>query len=218
MLFDTKLLEEAASPNFSPTLRFFDWLKPTLTIGYTQPQSDIAFDKLESDDIDFAIRPTGGRAVLHWDEITYSVVLPREHPICELTVTESYRELSRALAIGLKNLGIESDMSRGESGGHRNPSCFSSISRYELTVGGKKLVGSAQRRLAGAILQQGSMPITPKFRLLSKFLNSPQPQQELAEHATCISECSTKSFSKEDLIMSLIGGFCEYFDISLEEI
>lgn len=193
MNLDAALLNDAKSPDFVPMLRFYDWLNPTLTIGYGQPRSDIDFDALKLDGVDFAVRPTGGRAVLHWDEITYSIILPSGHPISESSVLESYHAISVGLADGLRRLGIEAEISRGESGGHKNPSCFSSTSRYEVSVGGKKLIGSAQRRKNGALLQQGSIPIGGEFRNLDKYLVNSEIDTELSKKAACIRDYIEKT-------------------------
>lgn len=216
MSIDNLLLMRAINGEIQPTLRFFDWERPTITIGYGQPRTDIDFEKLSLENIDFAVRPTGGRAVLHWNELTYSVIIPPEHEFAKLSVTESYRVLSSALAHGLKLFGLDVDVAKGTSGGSKNPSCFSSTSRYEVTCGGLKLVGSAQRRKRGAILQQGSIPISPAYRRLSEFLIN-SPEEDLAEKSTCISENLNNPIHKELIAESIIKAFKEVFELSFDE-
>ncbi len=209
MNLDAALLNEAKSQTFQPMLRFYDWLNPTLTIGYGQPRSDIDFEALERDGVDFAVRPTGGRAVLHWDEVTYSIILPSGHPISESSVLESYHTISVGLAEGLRRIGIEAEISRGESGGHKNPSCFSSTSRYEVSVGGKKLIGSAQRRKNGALLQQGSIPVGGEFRYLDRYLVNSEIDPELSKKAVCISECVDTAPLKSQIYKILADSLAE---------
>jgi len=207
MAIDAELLQRAADPGFVPVLRFYDWGRPTITIGYGQKRADIDFDRCKADGLDFAVRPTGGRAVLHWNEITYSVVLPVGHPICRLNILESYRVISSALVTGFELLGIKAELARGAPGGYRNPSCFSSASKYEIVVGGKKLVGSAQRRKKGAILQQGSIPVGPEYRKLGKYLKNQPTEAELAGKSTCLSECLDVIPERSGTIEALLRGF-----------
>ncbi|MGC9316070.1 MAG: lipoate--protein ligase family protein [bacterium] len=214
---DAVLLNDARHPEFVPILRFYDWLNPTLTIGYGQPRSDIDFDALREAGVDFAVRPTGGRAVLHWDEVTYSIILPAHHPIAESSVIESYKTISEGLVAGLRRLDIPAEITRGELGGHKNPSCFSSTSRYEVVVGGRKLIGSAQRRKHGALLQQGSIPVGPDFRRLNEFMAEKEGDFGLPEKATCVRECSSDNYSKEDIYRKLAEGLSSTLSLSFRE-
>ncbi len=216
MAFDARQLELAAYDDFQPSLRFFDWARPTLTIGYGQKRTDVDLNKVKAAGLDYAVRPTGGRAVLHWDEVTYSVVLPARHPIAGESVLESYRILSEALVKGLRKIGVSAELTRGESGGHKNPSCFSSASRYEVAVSGRKIVGSAQRRKNGAILQQGSIPVGPEFRRLTEFLIDPPEENELLSKATCISECADFRIDKAKLVEALISGFEDVLGVEFD--
>jgi lipoate-protein ligase A len=127
--------------------------------------------------IDVVRRPTGGRAVLHHQEITYSVVSDTGRFPGGSSITESYRVISEGLCRGLNLAGIAAEVSRpalpgrAEGGGadegprSANP-CFSSISRYELTFRGRKLLGSSQRRMGERFLQHGSLPVVPHWDLL----------------------------------------------------
>ena len=150
---DRELLEWAYSSGESlPVLRFFLWRPPAISLGYLQSESDIDAEKCARDGIDIVRRPTGGRAILHSAEFTYSVTIPPWHPLAKMTILQTYNEISRALALGLRNLGIPAKLARGTGRiNPKNPSCFSSTSRYELVVDGKKLVGSAQRRKNGGM-------------------------------------------------------------------
>jgi len=217
MQMDAVLLNDARNPEFVPILRFYDWLNPTLTIGYGQSRTDVDFKAIRDAGADFAVRPTGGRAVLHWDEVTYSIILPAGHPIAESNVIESYKIISEGLVAGIQRLGISAEITRGELGGHKNPSCFSSTSRYEVVVDGRKLIGSAQRRKHGALLQQGSIPVSPDFRRLNEFIVGNNEDLGLTKKATCIHECSFSKYSKEEIYQELAIGLSSRLHLSFRE-
>lgn len=140
-------------------LRFYAWETPTLSIGYFQHTDEIDLGACRKSAVYLVRRPTGGRAVLHQQDLTYSLVIPLRPPWTEFSISESYRRINSCLRRGLETLGLE--VSNGIPPGHssREPSpfCFSAIARYEVLVGGKKVIGSAQRRFPSALLQQGSI-------------------------------------------------------------
>lgn len=145
------------------TLRFYTWRVPTVSLGYMQPwRQGVDVELARRLDVDLVRRPTGGRAVLHNDELTYSLVGPSDYGPLAGGVVETYRRLAEGLCRGLRHFGADVDVVRpvGKQGRPgRTGACFSSRSRYELTYGHRKLVGSAQRRSDGRVLQHGSMPI-----------------------------------------------------------
>ncbi len=113
---------------------------------------------------DLVRRPTGGRAILHTDELTYSVAGPQDEPRLAGSVLESYRVLAQALLYALQLLAIpaqaqEKPGTASTGSPNQNPVCFEVPSNYEITVGGKKLVGSAQARRKEGVLQHGSLPL-----------------------------------------------------------
>jgi len=177
MAVDQYLLESAPLDTFGGILRFYGWSRPTLSFGYLQRVARTADRRFcATHGIDLVRRPTGGRAVLHHQEITYSVVAATGGFPDGGSITESYRVISEGLCRGLNRAGIAADVSRpalpgrhgpGETEGPRssNP-CFSSISRYELTFRGQKLLGSSQRRSGDRFLQHGSLPVVPHWDLL----------------------------------------------------
>ena len=208
---DRELLEWAYSSGESlPVLRFFLWRPPAISLGYMQPESDIDAEKCARDGIDIVRRPTGGRAILHSAEFTYSVTLPPWHPLAKMTILQTYNEISRALALGLRNLGIPAKLARGTGRiNPKNPSCFSSTSRYELVVDGKKLVGSAQRRKNGAALQQGSIMADEDFIRLADYLTAhgDAVRRQLQNHSTWIKKILGYIPAYEDFVESMIEGF-----------
>lgn len=142
-----------------PILRFYSWKAPTLSIGYFQRSSDIDLGACHASSVCLVRRPTGGRAVLHQRDLTYSLVIPLRPPWTEFSIAESYRRINSCLKLGLETLGLAATigMAPGPAGRAQSPFCFSAIARHEVLVGGRKVIGSAQRRFPSALLQQGSI-------------------------------------------------------------
>jgi lipoate-protein ligase A len=160
MAIDEALLEETAAGRSLPTLRLYAWEPPTLSLGFAQPAADVDRDALRRLGWGLVRRPTGGRAILHTDELTYSITAPETDPLMQGGVLESYRRLSLGLLAGLRLLGVEVQADEGARGrAVRNPVCFEIPSQYEISAGGKKLIGSAQARRLGGVLQHGAFPL-----------------------------------------------------------
>lgn len=160
MALDEVLARAAGAGERRPAVRFYGWSPPAVSLGYNQDDADIDRAACAAAGIDVVRRPTGGRAVFHKDELTYCVAAPADDPLLGGTVLETYRTIAAALLAGLRNLGVAADMVRSEAaapGPARAASCFAAAGRYEITAGGRKIVGSAQRRIGGALLQQGSV-------------------------------------------------------------
>ncbi|RKZ29716.1 lipoate--protein ligase family protein [bacterium] len=213
---DRKLLEWAYKDQWAvPVLRFFQWRPPAVSIGFMQPFEQIDINKCNRLGIDVVRRPTGGKAIYHHTEFTYSVTLPPYHPLAKMSVLETYNFISRALALGLRYIGINAKLSRGSPKvSKRNPSCFSSTSRYEIVVDGKKLVGSAQRRRFGAVLQQGSIIAGPQYLLLSELVaqDGELVSKELQEHSTYIEKVLGYIPLYEDFVEAILRGFSRAFE------
>lgn len=167
MALDEKLLAQAAAGEAMPVLRFYTWDPPALSLGRFQKiETDVNTESCRRHGIDIVRRVTGGRAVLHCHELTYSVVARTDDPLFPGNVLGTYKVIAAGLLAGLGNLGIHAEMvSRTCKHAHlvkkksKDPSCFSSPSWYEILVNGKKIIGSAQRRLSTAFLQHGSVLI-----------------------------------------------------------
>ncbi|MBN2461788.1 MAG: lipoate--protein ligase family protein [Candidatus Cloacimonetes bacterium] len=161
MAIDEAVMIGIANKGSEPTIRFYDWDPPTVSCGYNQAvDAEVDFDLLERYGYGFVRRPTGGRLVLHEKEVTYAVIAPLTGRMGG-KVQDSYAEISRALALGLQDLGMAVAFEKGQLSVHQqrigaNP-CFSSSSRYELAVRERKIVGSAQVRRNGVLLQHGSV-------------------------------------------------------------
>ena len=164
MAVDESILEhaQAGDRDSIPTLRLYAWEPACLSLGHAQPFSDVDMGHLKERGWDVVRRPTGGRAILHTDELTYSVIARNTEPNVAGTVLESYNRLAQALLLAVKNLELPVEMKEGKTDGNStpNPICFEVPSTYEITVDGKKLIGSAQARKKEGVLQHGSLPLT----------------------------------------------------------
>lgn len=181
MAVDESILQASGRGDVPPTLRLYAWQPACLSLGYAQPFADVDLDSLQANGWDLVRRPTGGRAILHVDELTYSVIGPQTEPRLAGSVLESYRMLSQALLAGLNlcNIPAESKekpatlptvIDEQTGNGNVNPVCFEVPSNYEITVNGKKLVGSAQARRKEGVLQHGSLPLYGDLRRIVQAL------------------------------------------------
>src|SRR5258706_4725541 len=173
MAIDEAILREVAIAQSPPTLRFFDWTPACVSLGYAQPDTDADLARLEERGWDIVRRPTGGKAILHTDELTYSVITPQTDPRMQGGIVESYRRISLGLVHGLELMDLiarndkvyahdesaETPTALTTNTSKDNPVCFEVPSNYEITVIGKKLIGSAQARKQGVVLQHGSLPL-----------------------------------------------------------
>jgi lipoate-protein ligase A len=162
MAVDEAILENVTSRASLPTLRLYAWSPACLSLGRAQPYADVDAARLHAHGWDVVRRATGGRAILHIDELTYSVVAPADEPRVAGTVLESYNRLAQALLRAVRDLSLPVEMKEHVAGPavqELNPVCFEVPSTYEITVLGKKLIGSAQARKKEGVLQHGSLPL-----------------------------------------------------------
>lgn len=166
-------VRDGASP---PTLRFYTWRPAALSLGYGQSLAAVDADLARREGIDLVRRPTGGQAILHNDELTYALMLPRTHTLAAGGVLRSYERLSAGFKRGFAALGL--DARQGAWQPHASDAegllCFASPSTHELSADGVKLMGSAQTRLGGALLQHGSIPFAHDPRIYD-LLRLPRP-------------------------------------------
>ncbi len=174
MCIDAGLLEEIESSSEPRTVvRFYGWQTPTISLGRNQKiDKAVDVDYCREHGIHIVHRPTGGRAVLHDDELTYAVISNDSEAFGD-TIYGNYKRVSEALCLGYKRLGVPAVLAPDTRKHPAYPEdaelpCFISASRYELMVGGRKIVGSAQRRVRRGFLQHGSMPITCNREALAR--------------------------------------------------
>ena len=217
------LVTMAHAEHPQPVLRFYGWSTATLSLGYAQSyHKEVNEEACLAEGVEIVRRPTGGRAVLHQYELTYSVIAPEQDPHVSGTVIESYLRISQALLKGLKALGVPAEMVA--SGGLNEASssaCFDAPSWYELVVDGRKLVGSAQVRKEGMLLQHGSILLHCDADLLFRLLKFPNEEirqrllKGFTSKACALDEVWTHPIEKEELERELCLGFRDIMGIEL---
>src|SRR5262249_47790480 len=167
--------------------------------------------------IDIVHRPTGGRAVLHDDELTYAVISNDTDRFGD-TIYGNYKRVSEALCLGYQRLGgpavLAADTRKVLLGNDTDPPCFLSPSRYELMAGGRKIVGSAQRRVRRSFLQHGSMPITCNREWLARATRLPGAEPLETEMAG-LAEFPPPKPTPGQLMGALVAAFQDYFLVGL---
>lgn len=152
-----------------PILRVYEWSEPTVTFGYFLPLSD-ATDAFSDEELTYVRRWTGGGVVDHRVDITYTLVIPREHPLSKARGAESYREIHQALADSLTGLG-ESVRLTVVDEGDGSSACFVNPVAYDLTnMMGQKVAGAGQRRTKFGLVHQGSVITSADIDQLSAAL------------------------------------------------
>lgn len=195
------------------TLRFYGWARPTLSLGYFQSISEIDLIECERRGFDWVRRLTGGRAVLHDHELTYSVIAPIE--TLGASIAQSHEKISRALALGLEKLGVHAEFTRSRASvKETSAACFAVPARVELTVQGKKVIGSAQVRTKKSLLQHGSIPITIDFDALAAVLKI-KHSELLRKKAAGLAEFLGYAPTLDALKDAVRRGFAEFFKIAL---
>src|SRR2546426_8535464 len=168
MAVDEVLLDGVAAGTTPPTLRFYAWTPPCLSLGYFQPFDVVDLDGCRALGVEVVRRPTGGRAILHDRELTYSLALPASMLGQDGGVLPSSHGLSLALQDGRRQLGVPATLApqSASSSGVHGPACFDRPSAHEILLHGRKLVGSAQMRRGRGVLQHGSILIEPRMDTL----------------------------------------------------
>jgi lipoyl(octanoyl) transferase len=218
MAIDSALLEEVERSDDPRTIvRFYTWQTPTISLGRNQSiDKAVDLDYCRANGIDIVHRPTGGRAVLHDDELTYAVISNDSHTFGD-TMYGNYKRVSEALCLGYQLLGVPAVLAPDtrKPAGFANDGdlpCFVSTSRYELMVHGRKIVGSAQRRVRRSFLQHGSMPITCDRDTLARatrMLDTAMLEQEMAG----VAEFLSARPSAQQLRDAFIRAFKDYFSV-----
>lgn len=226
MALDEALLKTAAAKSSPPTLRLFNWNPPALSLGFAQPHTDVDFGNLEAKCWTLVRRPTGGRAILHIDELTYSVTAPLDDPILTGSLLKSYRTISYALLQALARLGVDAvgdkEYPNGNGKSAPNPVCFETPSNYEITAGGKKLIGSAQARKYGGLLQHGSLPLCGDLTRITQVLKYENEENRLSEanqlldHAVTLEMVLGSAIPWNVAAHAFVEGFSSTFNLDFE--
>jgi lipoate-protein ligase A len=227
MAIDEAILHTVAAGHGVPTLRFFQWEPPCLSLGYNQHWEEVDEEACRRLGYTWTRRPTGGKAILHTDEVTYSLIIPQHDPRIRGDIVESYRILSFGLLRGLEKLGVQATQAtfderassaRQSKGG---PVCFDTPSRYEITWAGKKLIGSAQLRRRKVVLQHGTLPLRGNLNRILEVLNFSEAERSfqtelLPQRATTLAEVLGRELSNAVVEAALQDGFAEELNLTLE--
>ena len=235
MALDERLASQLFSDGLDGVLRVYGWDPPCISLGYHQSLETLDLHKIRREGIDAVRRPTGGRTILHWEELTYSVVIRAGGR----SLTQVYHHIGLALVRGLHRLTDEISLSRPDpkSLPSQRPTsaipCYASIARYEIQYRGKKLVGSAQRRYSFSrpaarstpsgfdecVLQHGSVLIGPAHRRLVEFLAVNEEgevqalKKELEEKSTELSTILNRRVEFDEVAQCVRAGFEEEWGV-----
>jgi len=241
MARDEAILKAVAAGSVQPTLCLYAWEPACLSLGRAQPLSDVDLQALQAAGFDLVRRPTGGKAILHVDELTYSVIAPQAAPHVAGGIVESYRRLSAGLVRGLERLGVVGlvadrrvknrrlegacpepvearhpepvEGSRSEP--VEGPVCFEVPADYEITVGGRKLVGSAQMRAEGVVLQHGALPLYGDITRICPLLATHPAPARVRARATTVEEALGRPVTWDEAAAALAAGFAEALNLHL---
>lgn len=224
MAVDEAIMEAAGQGKALPTLRLYAWEPACLSLGFAQPASEVDVQRLQKNGWDLVRRPTGGRAILHTDELTYAVIGSQNEARLSGSVIESYRRLSQALLKALQLLGLPAE-THPEAAlpveGADGAVCFETPSNYEIVARGKKLVGSAQARRREAVLQHGSLPLTGDLARITLALVFPDETarqaaaQRVKARAATVEDVLGKPISWEAAAQAFQAAFKQVLNLEL---
>ncbi len=189
------------------TLRIYGWKEPTISIGYMQ-----GAERFNGSGLPVVRRITGGRAVLHDMEVTYSIITGSDNPLFSSGIEGAYAAISGCIINALKDVGIDAGFSRGVKGSKSvsRDACFYAPSKYEVIIDGRKLVGSSQRRFKNAFIQHGSILYN-----IDHELNSAIFGPGVIERMAWVE--AFKTVDKDIFRDALVKRFAEGLDASFEE-
>ena len=229
MAVDEALLWAATQGASEPTLRLYGWRPAGVSLGYFQPVAgQVDPQEIARRGWGLVRRPTGGRAILHDDEITYGVVIAQAALERGESVMGSYREISRGLECGVQRLGVAAAL--GETAtdpAHRASArelpavCFAQAGRGDMVAAGRKIIGSAQVRRGGYLLQHGSIPL--RLHVEDQVAVMPGPAErrhragDLQEVAVGLADLLGVPLTWEQVGRALVAGFAEAFGAEMVE-
>lgn len=210
MAVDEAISEAVRKKLSPPTLRLYEWIEPSITIGYFQKASDINLSYCKERSYPITRRITGGKAILHDSELTYSFSASKDTVPFKEGLLKNYLHISNALVLALKliNLNAKINILRGNR--ERNPYCFRTTSYGEIKIDDKKIIGSAQKRYINGFLQQGSILIDCDIKELSKVLGGNNNEDF---HKIGTIKKFIPNFKTEELRMAIIDAFEKTFSI-----
>jgi lipoate-protein ligase A len=227
MAVDEAIMKIHSQGDTPPTLRFYGWQPAALSLGYFQQlKKEVDLEKCQDKGINLVRRLTGGRAILHKQELTYSIIIHENYNLLADSIEKSYQQISSGLVAGLNQLGVKAELKAVERGkkaprGH-SAACFDAPSWYEVILNNKKLIGSAQRRRKNTILQHGSLPLDDSseeiFELLnySSEIDRKKARRIFKSKSTNLKKAGYK-LKRRQLIDALSSGLAEKLGLTFEE-
>lgn len=226
MAIDEAIFRETIKHQKPPTLRFFGWRPKAVSIGYFQDlKNEINVNRCRLSGVDIVRRMTGGKAVYHHDDLTYSIAAAKTEKLFPDQIIGTYEKISLCLARGLSLLGINAQLADTKAvpapkDPELAPACFSTPSGKELLAGGRKICGSAQTRTAGGFLQHGSLilnfdPLETATLLLAA--QTPEQSAKLRRAVVSINEIILSTVSAETVSTVLQRGFSDELGVTLTE-
>lgn len=185
MAVDEAVANSVMAGKQPPTLRLYGWERMAVSLGQFQRAADIDLQYCINNSIPFVRRPTGGRAILHDNELTYSFSSTNEG-FFSCSLLDTYRQLSHAFKRAFEKTGLQVEIKNERETGRnlvRSPLCFKTASYGEIIFQGKKLIGSAQKRWRSGFLQQGSVPYTIDEKTMEKVFRT-RPDDDLEDGLT----------------------------------
>jgi lipoate-protein ligase A len=225
MAVDEAILEAAGRHIVPPTLRLFAWEPACLSLGYAQPIADVDGGRLAARGWGIVRRPTGGRAILHTDELTYSVIGPEDEPRLAGDILTSYKRLSQALlaAMEILSVPVEAQTNKEGNGHSKEPVCFEVPAKYEITMDGKKIIGSAQARRKEGVLQHGTLPLYGDLTRITQALAFEDEEgrakagERLLTKAATVEDALGRKVSWEEAGEAFVQAFTNALNLDLEE-
>lgn len=229
MEIDLKLFQDFEKGLIPPTLRFYSWKPNCISFGYSQKiEKLIKSWRAQELGWDIVKRPTGGGMVFHNEaEITYSLVMAIDDPRLPRGLVPSYLRISQAIVRGLSLLGIKSQIlnpkfeirnqSKILNSKFETDLCFNYPVEYEIVYGGKKLVGSAQKRGKRALLQQGSIFVRNDFNGVFSVLKEPVDREWYTSKAISAEEILGREISFGEVAEALVEGFSRELEIKFKD-
>ncbi len=217
MAIDRAVMESVGDGHAPPTLRFYQWQPAAISLGKGQPAAVADHERCAADGVDVVRRPTGGWAIFHTDELTYSVAAHAEEPVVAGPLLEAYKHLSAGLIAGLRHLGLDAMLAPPLQSSEKSGlmACFEVPYNNEITVNGLKLMGSAQARSQRRLLQHGSLPLSGDVGRAAQYLVFPDESARLAlaerlrAHATTASAAAGRPITYEEAADAMLRGFTD---------
>ena len=217
MAIDEAILQMYVHKGGVPVLRIYGWTPPAVSLGFSQsPDSALNLACCRKNNIDFVRRITGGEAVYHSQEVTYSIICRKEDLDLSNSVKESFRLLTDFVFNAYRSLGVSPYFAGDlDSYQHGDPSefCFATTEKFDIIINGKKIGGNAQKRSRDVIFQHGSIPLKINFDEIKKYINA--DFNAIESKVTFLEEAINRAISYREMSLLLIDSFKDSYNVEL---